>query len=58
MRPMVYENGQFQDRDPLSGAVRMTTLPVGEQEAIYTLHSEVLTLPQTYEGKGRQTSHL
>ncbi|MBK7746179.1 MAG: saccharopine dehydrogenase NADP-binding domain-containing protein [Candidatus Obscuribacter sp.] len=53
MRPMVYENGQFQDRDPLSGAVKVDfPMPVGEQEAIYTLHSEVLTLPQTYEGKG------
>jgi saccharopine dehydrogenase-like NADP-dependent oxidoreductase len=25
---------------------------VGKQEAIYTLHSEVLTLPQTYMDKG------
>ena len=26
--------------------------PVGKQEAIYTLHSEVLTIPMTYKDKG------
>lgn len=53
LRPMVFEDGSFQDRDPQSGAVQVDfPAPVGTQEAIYTLHSEVLTLPESFRSKG------
>jgi lysine 6-dehydrogenase len=53
LNPMVYEDGQFKSVPALSGAVNVDfPQPVGGQEAIYTLHSEVLTLPATYQQKG------
>jgi saccharopine dehydrogenase-like NADP-dependent oxidoreductase len=53
LSPMVYEGGEFKSVPALSGAVQVDfPQPVGTQEAIYTLHSEVLTLPATYENKG------
>lgn len=52
MPPMVFD-GDYKEMPPLSGAVIVDfPEPVGKQEAIYTLHSEVLTLPQTYMDKG------
>ncbi|MBI5171949.1 MAG: saccharopine dehydrogenase NADP-binding domain-containing protein [Candidatus Melainabacteria bacterium] len=52
MPPMVFD-GDYKEMPPLSGAVIVDfPEPVGKQEAIYTLHSEVLTLPQTYKEKG------
>ncbi len=55
LNPMVYEDGEFKSVPALSGAVKVDfPQPVGTQEAIYTLHSEVLTLPMTYKDKGIQ----
>lgn len=51
--PMVFENGSFQARPPMSGEVEVDLPePVGRSKAILTLHSEVATLPITYEKKG------
>jgi len=53
LEPMVFENGQYKSVPALSGAEQIDfPQPVGTQEAIYTLHSEVLTLPMTYQNKG------
>lgn len=53
LSPMVFEGDDYKSLAPLSGAVKVDfPQPVGEQEAIYTLHSEVLTLPMTYAAKG------
>ena len=55
LSPMVFEKGEFKSVEALTGAVLVDfPQPVGTQEAIYTLHSEVLTLPQTYKDKGIQ----
>lgn len=51
--PMVFEDGAFKSVPALSGACMVNfPQPVGRQEAIYTLHSEVLTLPMTFAPKG------
>lgn len=53
MNPMVFEDGDYKPVAPLSGEVSVEfPEPVGKQEAVYTLHSEVLTLPMTYKDKG------
>jgi len=53
LSPMVFEGDDYKSVPPLSGAVKVDfPQPVGTQEAIYTLHSEVLTLPMTYAAKG------
>ncbi len=53
LNPMVFEDGDYKSEKPLSGAVMVDfPEPVGQQEAIYTLHSEVYTLPITYKDKG------
>ncbi len=51
--PMVFEDGEFRAKPPMSGE-KLVQLPepVGACHAILTLHSEVLTLPKTYEHKG------
>jgi lysine 6-dehydrogenase len=55
LNPMVFDGGQFHSMPALAGAVHVDfPAPVGRQEAIYTLHSEVLTLPATYQAKGVQ----
>ena len=49
MRPMVVEGGRLQDTEPISGRKsRVFPDPVGEKEGIYTLHSELATLPERY----------
>jgi saccharopine dehydrogenase-like NADP-dependent oxidoreductase len=49
MRPMIVSAGRVQDVDPLSGeAERVFPDPVGPAEGIYTLHSELATLPLAY----------
>jgi hypothetical protein len=49
MRPMVVVDGRVQDVDPLSGeAERAFPEPIGPAEGIYTLHSELATLPAAY----------
>lgn len=49
MRPMIVADGRIQDVAPLSGeAKRAFPEPVGQAEGIYTLHSELATLPSAY----------
>jgi saccharopine dehydrogenase-like NADP-dependent oxidoreductase len=49
MRPMVLRDGRLGDVEPLSGrAERDFPAPVGRAEGIYTLHSELATLPTAY----------
>jgi saccharopine dehydrogenase-like NADP-dependent oxidoreductase len=53
MEPMVYEDGHFVAKPPMSGEtlVEMPE-PVGKVKAFLTLHSEIATLPLTYQNKG------
>jgi hypothetical protein len=49
MRPMIVSGGRVQDVEPLSGeAERQFPDPVGPAAGIYTLHSELATLPAAY----------
>jgi hypothetical protein len=49
MRPMVVHGGRLTEVDPLSGeAERDFPDPVGRARGIYTLHSELATLPAAY----------
>jgi saccharopine dehydrogenase-like NADP-dependent oxidoreductase len=46
MRPVVLHDGELEEVDPLSGAAsRDFPEPVGRAKGIYTLHSELATLP-------------
>jgi saccharopine dehydrogenase-like NADP-dependent oxidoreductase len=48
---MVFEDGRLREVPAGSGAVRWPfPEPLGEMEAVYTLHSEIATLPRTIEG--------
>lgn len=52
-QPMVFENGKFLAKPPMSGEVKVDfAQPVGACSAILTLHSEVATLPETYASQG------
>jgi hypothetical protein len=49
MRPVVVEDGRVIEVAPLSGeATRALPKPVGDATGIYTLHSELATLPAAY----------
>jgi saccharopine dehydrogenase-like NADP-dependent oxidoreductase len=49
MRPVVVENGEVREVEPLSGeAERELPEPVGRAKGIYTLHSELKTLPRAF----------
>jgi saccharopine dehydrogenase-like NADP-dependent oxidoreductase len=49
MRPMVVRDGRLSEVEPLSGeAEREFPQPIGRAEGIYTLHSELATLPEAY----------
>jgi saccharopine dehydrogenase-like NADP-dependent oxidoreductase len=49
MRPMVVADGELRDVEPLSGeAEHEFPEPVGKASGIYTLHSELATLPRAY----------
>jgi Saccharopine dehydrogenase NADP binding domain len=49
MRPVVVEDGYVIEVSPLSGeATRRLPDPVGEARGIYTLHSELATLPSAF----------
>ena len=49
MRPMIVRDGRLTEVEPLSGeAQRDFPEPVGRAEGIYTLHSELATLPVAY----------
>jgi lysine 6-dehydrogenase len=51
MPAMVYEDGQLKEVPAASGGVRFEfPEPIGEMEAVYTLHSEIATLPSTIQG--------
>lgn len=57
MQPMVYEDYDFQAKKPLDGEIEIDfPQPVGKVKAIYTLHSEVATLPNSFSMKGCQTA--
>jgi lysine 6-dehydrogenase len=48
---MVFEDGELREVPAGSGAVTWRfPHPLGEMEAVYTLHSEIATLPTTIEG--------
>jgi lysine 6-dehydrogenase len=48
---MVFEDGRLREVPAGSGSVRWRFPdPIGEMEAVYTLHSELATLPRTIEG--------
>jgi saccharopine dehydrogenase-like NADP-dependent oxidoreductase len=48
---MVFEGGTLREVPAASGGMRWTLPePIGEMEAVYTLHSELATLPRTIEG--------
>jgi saccharopine dehydrogenase-like NADP-dependent oxidoreductase len=49
LRPMIVRDGAVSDVDPLSGqAARDFPEPIGRARGIYTLHSELATLPEAY----------
>jgi hypothetical protein len=49
LRPVVVEGGEVQEVEPLSGeAARELPAPVGRAKGIYTLHSELRTLPGAF----------
>lgn len=53
LEPMVFENGRFLAKPPCSGEVSLDLpQPVGRVSAFLTLHSEIATLPLTYQAKG------
>ena len=48
MRPVVLRDGELEEVEPLSGeAERVFPEPVGRAKGIYTLHSELATLPSS-----------
>jgi saccharopine dehydrogenase (NAD+, L-lysine-forming) len=50
LRPMVFEDGRFRSRPPLSGG-EDCLFDAGLQRVHLSLHSEVATLPLSYRGK-------
>jgi saccharopine dehydrogenase-like NADP-dependent oxidoreductase len=55
VEPMVFENGEFQAKPPLSGFEDyLFTDPLGILPMHLSLHSEVATLPITFKEKGLQ----
>lgn len=51
--PVLYTKGRFANVEPLSGQERIVfPEPLGAVEAIYTLHSELATLPVSFREKG------
>lgn len=51
MEPVVYEGGEFKNLPPLSGRERYTMPdPVGEVEGFHSIHSELATMPDVFEG--------
>lgn len=53
--PAVYTKGKYRFLKPMSGMSAYTfPAPVGRQYPMYTLHSEICTLPESYKTKGIQ----
>ncbi len=51
LAPVLFENGEFNTVEPLSGKERYRLpSPVGEVEGFYSIHSEIATLPFTIKG--------
>lgn len=51
--PAVFTKGKFEFVEPMSGEEKaIFPAPVGRQYPMYTIHSEVATLPLTYRDKG------
>ena len=51
MEPVVYENGEIESLPSLSGRERYEMPdPVGEVEGFHSIHSELATMPETFEG--------
>ena len=49
LRPVIVRDGALADVEPLSGAAeREFPEPIGRARGIYTLHSELATLPESY----------
>ena len=48
LRPVVLRSGELVEVEPLSGTSRRDLPVLGEVDGIYTLHSELATLPQSY----------
>ncbi|HEY8193319.1 MAG TPA: saccharopine dehydrogenase NADP-binding domain-containing protein [Gaiellaceae bacterium] len=49
MKPVIVESGEVQEVEPLAGeAERELPEPVGRAKGIYTLHSELKTLPRAF----------
>lgn len=53
LEPMVFEDGRFQAKPPMSGESYVDLpQPVGRVQAFLTLHSEIATLPLSYQSRG------
>jgi saccharopine dehydrogenase (NAD+, L-lysine-forming) len=51
MSPVIFENGQFKSVEPLSGKENYRLPPpVDEVDGVYSIHSELATLPLTIKG--------
>ena len=51
MNPIVFEDGEFLELEPLSGRETYTMPdPVGEVEGFHSIHSELATMPYTFDG--------
>jgi lysine 6-dehydrogenase len=49
MEPMVFRNGKPEAVRPMSGSEKLSfPAPIGEMEALYTLHSEVAMFPRSF----------
>jgi hypothetical protein len=59
LAPMVVTDGRLEETEPLSGRkARRFPEPVGEREGIYTLHSELATLPARYPSLAQASFRL
>jgi len=59
LAPVVVENGRAEEVEPLSGeATRVLPDPVGPATGIYTLHSELATLPSAFPTLERASFRL
>lgn len=51
MDPIIFEDGEFMTLEPLSGRETYTMPdPVGEVEGFHSIHSELATMPYTFDG--------
>lgn len=51
MAPVVYDGGEYRELDPLSGRETYTLPePVGTVEGFHSIHSELATMPESFDG--------